>query len=121
MYFSKRSSPAERKLHSFELEALAIVYSLKRFRNYLFGLQFQIVTECSALQLTLNKKDLNPKISRWALYIEQFDYEIIHRSGDKMKHVDALSRAHVYALEDSQTGGFTVEESALYLCESVTG
>lgn len=114
MYFSKRASVAENKLHSFELETLAIVYSLKRFRNYLVGLHFKIVTDCSALQQTLNKKDLNPKISRWALFIEQFDYEIVHRVGDKMQHVDALSRAHVYALEGSQSG-FGVEESAMYV------
>ncbi|GFU63285.1 transposon Ty3-I Gag-Pol polyprotein [Trichonephila clavipes] len=31
-------------------------------------------------------------IARWALQLEEFDYEIEHRAGSRMKHVDALSR-----------------------------
>lgn len=43
-YFSKRTSQAESRYHSFELEALAIVYSLERFRIYLQGIPFKIIT-----------------------------------------------------------------------------
>ncbi|GFU46149.1 uncharacterized protein TNCV_2154981 [Trichonephila clavipes] len=38
------------------------------------------------------KKDLTTRIARWALQLEEFDYEIEHRAGSRMKHVDALSR-----------------------------
>ncbi|GFY35648.1 hypothetical protein TNCV_2619391 [Trichonephila clavipes] len=38
------------------------------------------------------KKELITRIARWALQIEKFDYEIEHRAGSRMKHVDALSR-----------------------------
>ncbi|GFV48021.1 transposon Ty3-I Gag-Pol polyprotein [Trichonephila clavipes] len=38
------------------------------------------------------KKDLITRIARWALQLEDFDYEIKHRAGSLMKHVDALSR-----------------------------
>ncbi|GFW34128.1 retrovirus-related Pol polyprotein from transposon 17.6 [Trichonephila clavipes] len=38
------------------------------------------------------KKDLITRIARWALQLEEFDYEIEHRAGSRMKHVDALSR-----------------------------
>ncbi|GFV83708.1 transposon Tf2-6 polyprotein [Trichonephila clavipes] len=40
----------------------------------------------------MHKKDLPTKIARWALMLEQFDYEVCHRPGRQMKHVDALSR-----------------------------
>lgn len=33
-----------------------------------------------------------PKVARWALILEEFNYEVIHRPGNNMKHVDALSR-----------------------------
>lgn len=95
MFFSRKTTEAESKLHSFELETLAVVYSLQRFKVYLFGIHFQLITDCKAMQLTLNKTDLNPKITRWALYLEQYDFEIIHRAGEKMQHVDALSRVNV--------------------------
>ncbi|GFY33818.1 hypothetical protein TNCV_4595301 [Trichonephila clavipes] len=38
------------------------------------------------------KKELITRIVRWALQLEEFDYEIEHRAGSRMKHVDALSR-----------------------------
>ncbi|GFU52821.1 retrovirus-related Pol polyprotein from transposon 17.6 [Trichonephila clavipes] len=38
------------------------------------------------------KKELITRIARWALQLEEFDYEIEHRAGSRMKHVDALSR-----------------------------
>ncbi|GFX11244.1 transposon Tf2-6 polyprotein [Trichonephila clavipes] len=38
------------------------------------------------------KKELITRIARCALQLEKFDYEIEHRTGSRMKHVDALSR-----------------------------
>ncbi|GBM41702.1 hypothetical protein AVEN_173107-1 [Araneus ventricosus] len=40
----------------------------------------------------MNKKDLIIRIARWALQLEEFDYEIEHRSGKRMQHLEALSR-----------------------------
>ncbi|GFW64773.1 transposon Tf2-6 polyprotein [Trichonephila clavipes] len=38
------------------------------------------------------KKELITRITRWALQLDEFDYEIEHIAGSRMKHVDALSR-----------------------------
>lgn len=93
-YFSQKATTAEAKYHSFELETLAIIYALRRFRVYLEGISFKIVTDCNSLTLTLNKKTLNPRISRWALELENYNYTIEHRKGTNMGHVDALSRCN---------------------------
>lgn len=82
----------ESKYHSFELETLAIVYALRRFRVYLHGKRFKIVTDCNSLALTLNKREMNPRIARWGLELQNYDYVLEHRSGSRMQHVDALSR-----------------------------
>ncbi|GFY36695.1 hypothetical protein TNCV_2566571 [Trichonephila clavipes] len=63
-YMSKKTNTAEEKYDSYELE---------HFRR-------------------LCKKELITRIARWALQLEEFDYEIEHRAGSRMKHVDALSR-----------------------------
>lgn len=43
--------------------------------------------------MTLNKKELNPRIARWPLELENYDYILEHRSGTLMQQVDALSRS----------------------------
>ncbi|XP_076547015.1 uncharacterized protein LOC143305818 [Osmia lignaria lignaria] len=91
-YFSKRTTQAETKYHSFELEALAIVYSLERFRIYLHGIPFKIVTDCNSLKLTLERKEINPKILRWSLIFRNYQYTLEHRPGDRLVHADTLSR-----------------------------
>ncbi|GFS49854.1 enzymatic polyprotein, partial [Trichonephila inaurata madagascariensis] len=91
-YMSKKTNTSEEKYDSYELEVLAIINALKKFRVYLLGQHFKIVTDCSAFQKTMHKKDLITRIARWALQLEEFDYEIEHRAGSRMKHVDALSR-----------------------------
>lgn len=55
------------------------------------------MTDCNSLTLTLNKKLINPRIARWALELENFDYKVRHRKGELMTHVDALSRAPIVA------------------------
>ncbi|GFX06989.1 transposon Ty3-I Gag-Pol polyprotein [Trichonephila clavipes] len=51
---------------------------------------------------TLSKKELNPRIARWALYLQEFNYTIEHRTGSKMAHVDALSRPpHCMLIQNS--------------------
>jgi len=50
IYFSRQTRPTEHeRCHSFEIETLAVVESVKRFRRYLFGKHFSIITDCSAV------------------------------------------------------------------------
>lgn len=91
-YASGKTTLAEEKYTSYELEVLAIVRALKRFRVYLLGIPFKIVTDCQAFALTMAKKDLCVRVARWALLLEEFQYVVEHRPGKSMAHVDALSR-----------------------------
>ena len=50
------------------------------------------MTDCNVIQYTLQKKDLTPRITRWVLKLQDFEYKIVHQAGEQMKHVDALSR-----------------------------
>ncbi|CAH2097483.1 unnamed protein product [Euphydryas editha] len=97
-YFSRQTSADEMKLHSFELETLAVINSLSKFRTYLIGVKFTIVTDCNALRSTFTKKDLIPRISRWWIQFLEFDCDIEYRPGERMSHVDALSRGPIEKL-----------------------
>lgn len=103
-FYSKKTTAAERKYCSYELEVLAVINALKKFRIYVLGIPFKIVTDCKAFELTMEKKDICTRIARWAIMLSEFDYEIEHRKGSRMKHVDALSRnAIVMITQDSLT------------------
>jgi len=80
-YSSHKTTSAEQKYPSYELEVLAIVKALKKFRIYLLGIPFTIVTDCRAFVTTMNKKDLCVRIARWALLLEAFRYRVEHRPG----------------------------------------
>lgn len=62
---SRKTTDAEKR--SYELEALAIIEAVKKFRVYLLGIRFKIITDCSAFKKMLSKADISPKIARWAL------------------------------------------------------
>lgn len=81
-YFSQRASQAESKLHSFELEMLGIVYSINRLRTYLHGITFKIITDCNSLNLALKKREINPRIMKWSLVLQNYDYTLEHRRGN---------------------------------------
>ncbi|GFW64301.1 retrovirus-related Pol polyprotein from transposon 17.6 [Trichonephila clavipes] len=89
---SKKTSIQKEKLCSYELEVLAVIEALKKFRNYLLGRKFRIQTDCAAFAKTLDKKELTPKMARWSIFLTDFDYEVVHRPAKQMQLVDALSR-----------------------------
>jgi hypothetical protein len=91
-YFSQANNSAETRYHSYELEMLAVVKSIERFHIYLYGIKFKIVTDCHAVVFAVNKANLNPRIARWTIRLQSYNFEIVHRHGAKMSHVDALSR-----------------------------
>lgn len=94
-FFSRKTSKEEALYHSYELETLAVVESLRRFRVYLAGISFKVVTDCVAVRQTFEKKDLLSRVARWWLSIQEYDMSIEHKPGTAHKHVDALSRAPV--------------------------
>ena len=83
---SRRTTEPERSYHSSKLELMAIVWRP-------ININFVIVTDCQALVYLNAQKTRNPQICRWYNALSEFNFEIEHRSGVKMQHVDALSRA----------------------------
>lgn len=91
-YFSKRATKEESNYHSYELETLAVYYAVKHYRVYLFGLKFKLIADCNSLKLTQKKKDLLPRVARWWLFLQSFNFDIEYRKGRYIPHVDYFSR-----------------------------
>lgn len=92
IYYSRQTTDDEQIYHSYELETLAVVESLKKFRVYLIGIEFIVVTDCNALKASSTKKDILPRIARWWLQLQEYNFTVQYRPGNRLKHVDALSR-----------------------------
>lgn len=105
-YFSQATTAIESQYHSYELEALAVVKSLERFKFYLLNKRFKIVTDCDSLKMTQNKKVLIGRIGRWWLKIQEYDFEMVHRPAKLMTHADALSRCPVESAVEPEVVGF---------------
>lgn len=102
-YFSRATTEMESKYHSYELEALAVVETLQRFKYYLLNKHFVVFTDCNSLKLSHSKRDLIPRIARWWLKIQEFSFDIEYREGKRMAHVDALSRSPHEEANESDT------------------
>lgn len=100
---SKKTTPEERNYHSSKLELMAVVWSLSKLRHYLIGINFVIITDCQAIVHLNTQKTVNPQVARWATLLSEYNYDIKHRPGVKMAHIDALSRAPVNGPEDTDT------------------
>lgn len=107
-YFSRHCTEAERKYPSYELEVLAVVETLQRFRVYVLGKHFRVTTDCAAIQQTKLKKELLPRISRWWMKLSEYDFEVVHRPGIRMSHVEALSRTPDEPPAEMETAGFVI-------------
>lgn len=91
-YFSRQTTLDEQHMTAYELETLAVIASLERFRVYLIGIEFKIYTDCNSLRATFEKRDLIPRVARWWIAMQEFNFSIEYRPGKSMSHVDALSR-----------------------------
>jgi len=57
----------------------------------LVNIPFTVVIDCQALCYMRTQKTLNPQMIRWNDLLSEYNYEIVHRPGVRLAHVDALS------------------------------
>ena len=96
-YVSRSLTASEQKYSQLEREALAIVFAVVKFNQYLMGNQFILVTDHKPLVVLFGEnKDIpamaSARIRRWALKLSAYQYTIQFRRTEDMGNADALSR-----------------------------
>lgn len=93
-YFSHKLTPAQQAYAASEKEGLAVLSAIDKFRPYIEGTRFTVVTDASALtHIMRGKWRTSSRLSRWSIELQGYDLEIKHRKGRDNIVPDALSRA----------------------------
>jgi hypothetical protein len=94
-YASRITNKYEMSYCAYELECLAVLFALKVFRCYLLHSKFILYTDNNAVVYVMKNKDVSSKLMRWALKLQDFEFEIRHRKGTENKVADAISRNNI--------------------------
>ncbi|ORD98372.1 TF28 [Hepatospora eriocheir] len=90
-YFSKIHSAAQKNYSTTEQELLAVVKSVEHFSHYLVCQKFILNTDHKSLIYLLKNPSKNQRLFRWALALQEFNFEIMHVK-DIENFSDLLSR-----------------------------
>jgi len=91
-YASRILQESERHLHATEKELLAILWALDKFREFLYGVEFTLITDNSALTYLNKMKGASKKLMRWAISLQSWNLDIKHCPGRENAVADFLSR-----------------------------
>lgn len=107
-FTSRLLRKAERNYAPTEREFLAVIHALQKWRHYLHGEHFTVVTDHLSLKWLLSLKDPREKLARWVIEVQDFDFTTEHRSGPELVVPDTLSRdAVLKPLCRGATGNWT--------------
>jgi hypothetical protein len=73
-------------------ECLSIVKGIKQFHTYLYGIKFVVVTDHIALSWLNHTPPQNGRLARGAMYLQEYQFDVVYRKGCSHTNVDAISR-----------------------------
>lgn len=91
-YASRTLTDQERKFSTYELECLAILFALDKFKPYLEHREFLLECDNQSLTWLLNHPKQLGRIGRWILKISTFKFQVKHIRSSQNIFADALSR-----------------------------
>ena len=91
-YGSRLLKGAELNYGITQKECLAIVWGIKHYHTYLYGTKFIVVTDHIALSWLNHTPTQNGRLARWAMYLQEYTFDVVYRKGKLHANVDALSR-----------------------------
>ncbi|GBG77209.1 hypothetical protein CBR_g23536 [Chara braunii] len=91
-YASKTLSQAQSNYEACKGECLAVVWGVQHFRPYLYGQKFVLVTDHQPLLSLRNNTDYTSTLGRWAVRLQDYDFNICHRATRQHGNADGLTR-----------------------------
>ena len=91
-YASRQLKPYEKNYPTHDLELAVVVFALKIWRHYLYGVTFKIYTYHQSLKYIFTQKELNLRQRHWLELLKDYDLQIQYHPGKANVVVDAQSR-----------------------------
>ncbi|KAL4377359.1 hypothetical protein GQ457_02G020790 [Hibiscus cannabinus] len=91
-YFSQKLSPRMQGASTYNREMYAITQAVGKWRQYLLGRRFSIITDQRSLRELTQQTIQTPEQQRWLSKLIGFDFDIKYRPGRQNDVADALSR-----------------------------
>ena len=91
-YASRQLKVHEHNYLTHDLELAAVVFALKQWRHYLYGVKCELYTDHRSLQYVFTQKDLNLTQRRWMELLKDYDITILYHPGKANVVADSLSR-----------------------------
>ena len=92
-YASRSLKPSERNYPAHKLEFLALKWAVTdKLHDYLYGAEFEVVTDNNPLTYVLSTAKLDATGHRWVAALANYNFTITYRSGRLNKDADGLSR-----------------------------
>ena len=91
-YASKALNEAQKNYTITEQELLAVVFAFKKFLSYFLGTRVTVHIDHSALRYLMEKKDVKPRLIRWVLLLQEFDFKVKDRIWTENQVADHLPR-----------------------------
>ena len=95
-----------------ELEARCVVWSIQRFRRYLFGVYFLVFTDQQCLQQICKIGETKPRIQRWMEFFSAHNFRLSYRRGQENANADFLSRLPLTPIADDVSGASALMDPA---------
>ena len=113
-YGGRSLRPEERKYTVSEQECLAVVEGIKAYKEYLSHQKFTVYTDHQALKWLHSVKDTSTRLGRWAIQLQEYQYDVVHKQGRVHLNADALSRrtydtSVIEVTEDNSVNSVTLE------------
>ncbi|UYV70995.1 hypothetical protein LAZ67_8001363 [Cordylochernes scorpioides] len=91
-YYSRALRPHEKNYTITELECLAVIDNVEKFRIYLAGVRFTFFMDPHALQWLKTIKNPTDRLFRWSLKMSAYEYDKKYIKGKTQYEADLLSR-----------------------------